>query len=62
MDNRACITCDRYIGCLDPKKSISYSCSKFIPVSLYGVGSKGKTEKQTIDAGFSLFDGHGLGS
>ena len=62
MDNRACITCDRYIGCLDPKKSISYSCSKFIPVSLYGVGSKGKTEKQTIDAGFSLFDGHGLGT
>ncbi len=43
---KSCIGCDNYIGCLDPKKAISYSCSKFIPVSLYGIGEKGKQTKK----------------
>lgn len=56
---RSCMACEKYSTCNDPKKSIPYSCGKFVPVSVELPSSK-KKSKRSSDSGIDL-DPFGLG-
>ena len=58
-NKNSCLGCDHYISCADPKKKISYSCSKFVHVSMYGVGRKGAITKSKT-SGIELINPQGL--